>query len=458
MARLASDEIRSVKTVFYDDLDTVRFGNDIADEVRKTRDLAAMGSVMVSMLAGNVAPILSQAQSYDNQLLLAMVSSGDGANDSEDRLAFLRLARAGFVRVGLLKSLSGDNPPGGERYTLMNVFRASLADAEFVLSGWPELNSSRELRREVLGCLDRAPAGRMSATVPANVAARIEGLRELDRNLRQPPNGISLVDRAGGDPLEVRVNAMLSTAGPDDNAVRDAASVVTARARRDATSLNSRSNWYRLIEWELQESEPPRDSVLRVLREVVDMSYNSMVSESLGDDGMSLSAGYAYAADTAAGEFTPGQSPGKRWADLNLTPGKGNWLRWSDVPELLTNIQVLSTDARLEELERRQGAYITRYRMAHSWGVSIRIALPGAVATAVVPGFAASLITSATPIQAASVGALTGVATLVAGTPGVRAFRRRNMAKEEERLKSRDDRNAIRTGAAGWLERVRGRP
>jgi hypothetical protein len=355
MAKLASDEIRPVKAVFYDGLDTVRFGNDVTGEVRKARALAAMGDVMVSMLAGNIAPILSQAQSYDNQLLLELISPEGGTADSEDRLAFLQLARAGFVRVGLLKSGPGDAPPDGEYYTLMNFFRASLANTEFVLSGWPELNSSLDLRREVLGCLDQVPAGRMSAAVPASVAARVEGLRELDRNLRQSPQGISLVSPAGGDPLEGRVNRRLAAMGADGDPVRDAASAVSARARREAMSLNSRSNWYRLIEWGSQDSGPVRDSALRILRDIVDLNYNAMVSESLSDDGMSLSAGNEHAAYTAAEEFSPGQSPGKRWADLSPTPGKANWLRWSDVPELLTKIQVLSTDARLEELVPRLG-------------------------------------------------------------------------------------------------------
>ena len=219
-------------------------------------------------------------------------------------------------------------------------------------------------------------------------------------------------------------------------------------------SLNNRSSWYLLIERISQDSDPAQNSALRVLRDVVDLNYNAMVSESLGDDGMSLSAGHEDAADTAADEFTPGWSPGKRWADLNPTPGKGNWLRWSNIPDLLTDLEVLSPGGRLAELSARQSEWVAGYQTRHSWRISAKIALPGAVGTAVT-GFGTSLMTSATPGQAAGVAALTGVATLVAATPGVRALRGRNAAREEERLRSRDERSTIRTGAAGWLERMR---
>ena len=453
MVNFALGENHPMKAVFYDDLDTVRFSNDVSDKERKARDLAAMGDVMVGMLAGRVAAILSQAQSYDNQLLLTLISPEGGKADRDDMRAFIRLARTGFVRVGLMENGPAADPPDGGRYTLINMLRTSLADPMFLLSGWPELNSNVDLRNEVLDCLNRAPSGRMSAGVPAGIAARVEGLREFDRSLRQSPRGIRIV-RQADEPLETRINNMLRIMGADADAVRQAAAKVFEHATCEKMSLNSRSSWYLLIERISQDSDPVQDSALRVLRNIVDLNYNAMVSESLGDDGMSLSAGHENAADTAADEFTPGWSPGKRWADLSPTPGKGNWLRWSDMPDLLADLEVLSPGGRLAELRVRQSEWVTGYETRHSWRVSAKIALPGAVGTAVT-GLGTSLITSATPGQAAGVAALAGVATLVAATPRARALRGRNMAREEERLRSRDERSAIRTGAAGWLERMR---
>ena len=453
MTNFASDENRLVKAVFYDDLDTVRFSNNVRDKERKARDLAAMGDVMVGMLVGRIAAILSQAQSCDNQLLLTLISPEGSRADRDDMRAFLRLARNGFVRVGLMENGPAADPADGERYTLMNIFRTSLANPTFLLSGWPELNSDLDLRNEVLGCLNRAPHSRMSAEVPAGIAARVEGLRELDRSLRQSPQGIRIV-RQADEPLKTRINKMLRIMGTDGDAVRHAAAEVFEHAMRGKMSLNSRSSWYLLIERISQDADPAQDSALQVLRDVVDLNYNAMVSESLDDDGMSLSAGHEGAADTAADEFTPGWSPGKRCADLSPTQNKGNWLRWSDIPELLTDLEVLSPGGRLAELRARQSEWVAGYETKHSWHLSAKIALPGAVGTAVT-GFGTSLITSATPGQAAGVAALTGVATLVAATPGVRALRGRNTAREEERLRSRDERSAIRTGAAGWLDRMR---
>jgi hypothetical protein len=386
-----------------------------------------------------------------------LISSEENKNraDREDRLAFLRLARAGFVRVGLMENGPAADAPGGERYTLMNMFRTSLADPKFVLSGWPELNENRDLRREVLACLNHAGAWRMSDEVPAKVAARIEALRDFDRNLRASPQGIRIV-RQAEKPLGVRVTSMLQIVDANGDAVRQAAKRVTERARRDNTSLNSRSNWYRLIELESKYSDAVQYSALMALRDIVDINYNAMVNESLNDEGMSLSAEYAEAADTAAHEFTPGQFPGKRWADLSHAEGTGNWLRWAEMPQLLAELEVLSPDARLRELETRHAEWITSYEARRSWGVSIRTALPAAAGT-VVTSFATSVMTGAMPGQAAGAAALTGAATLVAGTPTIRAWKERNSARLENRSISNDERHAIRTGAAGWLERIRRR-
>lgn len=456
MAKFASDEIRPVKAVFYDDLDTVRFGDGLTGDERKARTVTAMGNIMGSMLVGNIALLLSQPQSFDNRLLLEIISPNDNPDGREDRLAFLRLTRSGFVQVGLMKGVIGDGSSAAEGYTLINAFRAALANHAFVFSGWPELNYSPDLRSEVLGCLDRAPGGRMSTAVPAEVAARVEGLREFDQNLRQSPNGIRVVNPATGDRLETRVNDMLQTMAPESYAVRDAAAVLAARAQRDKISLDIRSNWYRLIDWNAHQPDSAPASALHVLRDIVDLNYNAIVNETLGDDGMSLSAGQKEAADTAAKNFTPGRSPGEIWADLTPTPGKGGWLRWSDVPGLLEKLQVLSADGRLTELEKNQGERIIRYQEEHSWGVSIKIAFLPAAGSAVIAA-SGTLATGVGPGQAVSAGAITGVATLLASTPAGRALKARNMAKKEERLRLRDERSAIRAGEARWLERIRSR-
>jgi hypothetical protein len=455
MANFAPGENRPVRTVFYDDLDTVRFSNDVIGKARKARDLTAMGNVMMGMVAGRIAAMLSQAQSYDNQLLLTLTSPEGSRADRDDMRAFLQLARTGFVQVTLMENGPAADPPDGERYTLMNMFRTSLTNPKFVLSGWPELNSNLDLRNEIRSCLDRAPYGRISDEIPAGIAARIEGLREFDWSLRRSPQGIRIVHQAD-KPLGYRINNMLRIMSSGD-AARHAAGEVFKQAIPEKMNLNSRSSWYILIDRVSRDSDSTQDSAFRVLRDIVDLSYNAMISESLSNDGMSLSAGHEEAADTAARQFTPGQTPGKRWADLSPAQGsKGNWLRWSDIPDLLADLEMLSPNGRLTELRARQSEWSAGYETRHAWGVSIRIALPDAMGAAI-SGLATSLITSATPGQAAGVAVLTGTATIVARTPAVRALKERNITGVEERLISRDERRAIRTGAAGWLERIRRR-
>lgn len=444
---------QSFSSVFYDDLDTVRFGIDVNDKTRKARSVTACGDLMMGMIIENIAPILSQAQSYDNQLVLTLISPEGNRAAREDRINFLRLASAGLVRVGLMEDAPAADPPDGERYTLMNIFRTSLANPDFVLSGWPELNSDLDLRQEIHAFLG-SPGGRISAHVPAAIAARIEGLREFDHALRSTPQGIKIVRRARS-PLTSHIDSILQALDPDSCGVREAAERIIEQARHDEVGLNNRSNWYTLIGREEQIQGIKQGSPLRLLRDIVDLAYNAMASESLKDEGMSLSAAHRESALSAAQELAPGHSPGQRWADLTLAPGTGSWLRWSDVPALLAELRPLSPDARLRELKTRHSEQIVEYETTHSWGISARIALPDAVGVAM-SGFATSLITSATPEQAAVVGLLTGIATIVARTPVARAFREGDAARLAERVMSRDERNTIRTGAANWLDRMRG--
>src|SRR6202040_3810136 len=110
-------------------------------------------------------------QSFDNQLILTLISAEGERADRDDRLGFLRLVSTGFIQIGLMENGPAADPPDGERYTLMNMFRTSLANRSFLLSGWPELNDNPGLRSEVLDCLNRTLGERMSPGVPPNIAA-----------------------------------------------------------------------------------------------------------------------------------------------------------------------------------------------------------------------------------------------------------------------------------------------
>jgi hypothetical protein len=440
-------DLDTARPVYFGDLDTVRFANDVNDDVRQARAVTVMADLMVGMLADNVAPMLSQPQSFDNQLLLNLLSA---ESPGEDRLAFFRLAQTGFVRVGLLKRNGGYVPAGRDPYTVISAFGAALANSAFELSGWPELNSNPELRQEVLHHLDD-PDARMGSTVPSAVAARVSGLVALDRSLARSPTGITIVEHAAST-LGRRVTGMLRTVSTNDESLREAHSALARVAAANLDELNSRSGWYGLIRQLTGIAAATREAV----RDIVDVNYNQMVAESLGGKGTSLSVGEDEIAQAAADQFTPGMGPGRQLADLRPGSGRGDWLHWSDVSRLLPDLQVLSRDDRLSELERLQKAFRVDYDMTHSWGITTRISLLGAAGTFVI-SLGSSLLTGADLEQAAASGGLMGTAILLGASPVARAVKRHQLARIERRVSAGDDRNAIRAGAAAWIDTLQPR-
>lgn len=454
------------KRIFYDDLDTVRFGDSAADMARLAGGVTSLGSVMTGLLIGGVAPIFSQAQIFDCKPLLALATPAEeDPAQRADRLAFLKLARRGHLAVGLLE---GDGQTGRLEGapSLMNAFQASVANPGFLFSGWPELDRVPELRREVLESLSR-PDGRLSPNLPDPVAARIEGLRDLDDALRGSASAFRLVRRPAQS-LSGRVEAAIRDVGvgrdEDDGgggdgrvtgeAIRRIAATVAARAKQDGVSLESRSGWYLVIDLESIE-RPGEKEELQALREIVDFSYNAMVGESLTNDGVSLTMRAKIAAEAAAGEFTPGQAPGERWADLVPDLGRGEWLRWSIIPDLMTEFEgLVSPESRLRELRTHKAEWIADFDKGHSWGISVRVALPSAV-VGVTSTFASSVLGGTGVEQALATSALAGALTLVAATPGVRAFNEWREARLKKSLTARDDRAAVRTSAAAWLNWLR---
>jgi hypothetical protein len=453
MVHVSDGDIGASGFVFYDDLDTVRFAASLPEKEASLRDLSATGNVMLGLIVDDIAPVLSQSQALDNSLLLTLMAAEGDRVSRDDRQAFFELLRAGFVRVGIMDQGLSDDPPDGERHTLLNAFRTSLKNSQFVLSGWPELRD-QELRLAVLDYLDH-DRSQLGTVVDRHLEARVDGLLELDRNLRATPQALKFIPGPAGDPLDARVMSVAGSLETDGEPVRKAASVITGHAVRHNISLKSRSNWYRLIDEHTADLDSRHTSAYSALREIVDGSYNMQVSESLRDDGTCLSPKYGNVADDLARRLTPGLTPGMTWAEV-LPQGGDNLLRWSAIPELLREFQVLSPQARLRELERRRIEAVAVYRTEHGWASSIRIALPWTTLSSSV-AMASGLITDVSPGRAAIATALTGIVTLVSGTPVAKAFSRRRLAREEQRLmESADERHAIRAGAAGWLDGIRG--
>ena len=82
------------KLHYYSLLDTVQFTRTVAPETFISRALNVTGLLMLDVLIGNAAPLLSQTQAFDNALLLAQLAA-----PSEDSRSFLRLVRKGLIQV-----------------------------------------------------------------------------------------------------------------------------------------------------------------------------------------------------------------------------------------------------------------------------------------------------------------------------------------------------------------------
>ena len=225
------------KYVYYDDLDTVRFADSVPAREKPARSVTALGTVMTGLLIGDVAPVLSRAQSCDCEPLLALTTPVAERAAQDDRLAFLKLVRRGYIEVTLPEGAPAADAPDGKRYTVLNGFRSWVADRGFVFSGWPELNGNPDLRQEILGSL-ASPDGRPSADLPDHVAARIDGLRELDGALNQSPAGIRVV-RTAAQPLSGRIAAAALPAAIGGLGVSFASSLLTGAGVEQAAAASA---------------------------------------------------------------------------------------------------------------------------------------------------------------------------------------------------------------------------
>jgi hypothetical protein len=442
-----------VSEVFYDDLDTVRFGSGVSAADRKARGITAMGTLMLGLLVGNAAPLLSQAQAFDGELILGLLGQPRDTEQRGDRLAILRLARQGYFRVGILDSeaLRAD-PPDGERYTLINAFRSALGGAGFVFSGWPEL-ADPELRPELLSCLDHAP-DQLGSLAGSDVADRVEGLRELDRNLRQGSGqgALKVVRPVASQGLRERVRADLADGASGDPELANAAEWLLGEVDADrAGRFGSRSGWYSLL-----DQYKRTGGAVTTVRDIVDGHYNAIVAESMGAPGISLSCGDEEAACLLATHYGLSEGTGERAVNLVADPRRAGWLRWTQVPELLETLDDLSPDRRLDHLVREHSDFVGTYQSDNRLGVSLKVALPAGI-VAGLAAFGAAPIAGPGIAAAAAQAAVTGAVTMVAAVPAFRRagdrYRRRLTHREGEQWQS-----SIRTGSAAWPDAILRKP
>ncbi len=462
--RAASAARRPTVTAFYGDLDPLRFIREAHVLGAPAAAATASGSVMLGLLLGGTVPLLSYNQAFDSQMILQLASDVHTRAAREDRLAFLRLARDGYIKVGLLEPVLIDEPPDGQKYTLLNAFRSALARRKTFFSGWPELNGEFEdLRPDILDRLDHAP-GQMEELVGAEVAARIEGLRIFSANLRQAQQegrrSIRVIrPHPQQQSLESRLRGDLLGDLPIGGDIGPVATWIYDNADRLDINLNLQSEWITWANRYLSEHGAAADRGVAALMDLVNAHFIQIQAESHGAHGLSLACRESEAERLLTADMPRSAESGKRLSQLVHDAGQGRWLSWGQLPELLDQMALLSTgdapttaEARLRYLEADHQDWVGRYATDHDVGASVRLAIPQSVLVAGTTATEA-LIAGASPAQVAGVAAVGAIVTLAAATPAARRQERRGRKKVEEHEAKRWQRE-FRTGSAAWPRRI----
>ena len=445
----------SAVTVFYGDLDPTRFQRDVARQGLAGPSLSVSGTIMLGLLVGNVVPLLSRNQAFDHQLILGLASGVDGAA-SDDQVGLFRLAREGYLKVGLLDRWRID-PVGDEKFTLWNAFRSALATPEMVFSGWPELNGDdgQELRRNLLARMGRTP-GRITDLVEDHVARRIVGLFEFSENLLDgQKKGLQSVTAItpGREQLslEERIRSALQDESHDSEGITAAARWIFDQAeRRPDIDLTMQSAW---ITWADRYQEIRGDDAVPAaagLKDFVNGQFIVLQGESHGAQGWSLQGRDGEAMRLLADRVFESAEYGERLIALAPQTDVGNWISWAQLPDLLGATAVYHTaEERLRYLEDRHANLVALYKSEHRLGVSLRVGMPAAVAAALTAA-TASLVPLPPAIDA---GLGAGIVTLAVLTPVVRQAERRTLRKLEK-MEARRPEKSIRAGSGAWPDRL----
>ena len=455
---------RSAVTAFYGDLDPARYIRDGEKIGTPATAVTASGTIMLGLLIGGTVPLLSHNQAFDNQMILRLASSVQDKAARQDRLAFLRLVKDGYVKVGLLESVLIDDPPDGEKYTLLNAFRYALARPATYFSGWPELNGDFEaIRPDMLDRLDHSP-GQMEELVGADVAARIEGLRIFSARLYEAQKqGLRSVRVVRPGPrqqgLEARLRRDMLGDRPVPGGIGAVASWIFDNADRRGINLGLQSEWITWANRYLGEYGPGAAEGVAALKDLVTAHYIQIQAESYEADGLSLACREPSTEGLLAADMGLPADDGKRLARLVHDAGQGGWLSWGQLPDLVAGMELLSTgealttaEARLRYLEADHQDWAGRYATENSVGASIRLALPPSLVAAGT-ATAGALMTGASPAQAAGFAAVTAVVTVAAATPPVRQLEKRRRQKVEQHEAERWQAE-FRTGSAAWPRRI----
>lgn len=239
------------KLIYHDLLDTVRTSslNKDKKKVAKARFMGA-ANLMLSVLIGET-PVISQTHAFDSSIILTTIES------LEDTSAFRSLLRRGFIRVKLF-----------HQENLKNAFKKKLKDPKFVFSGWPELEKGEVERKAIEMFLN----GDKITSFTENVRSRLEAINCLNADISQ-----SKYTKNAKVPEVLLKDYIHSAALIENTKLKSVIDIL------DKLESNDRSRHYKTLD-KMKISNNIRETT----RELVDMYYNKVISDSLGVDCVSL--------------------------------------------------------------------------------------------------------------------------------------------------------------------------
>lgn len=431
--------------VYYSILDTVNFNPQRPRVELEQLRVSAAGTLMLGILIGNTNAVLTDAQVFDNRLIIDIVSQFD--RESE---AFLHLVRRGRLQARLLQAPSLE-AQSSRRITFVDTFVAALNRPNFVSSAWPGLEDP-SIRQAVATAIAGGADPSKEFDDP-ELIQRITAIRELSDSFELASKGSSLALAPrpvfGHRLIRVMENLRLN---PE---TQEAADWILRAAAEQADNLEYRSTWYRIV-----EAVPASvlDGTSRAtLLDGVNSVYNEAVSRRLNCDP-DISFSDLKVVDAATGAGLTGQW-GLRVVKLAQDPAVQDVMTWSLVRQILPHLESFTDpQARLSYLINEFSECFGRERLEKNTATWLRVRAPQQIVTkmAAIGTAEAGLVVSSAlggSHLAQAVGALVGVVTVLGGIPTIR----RIMAAREQNMAAREIANVRMTltrNSSAWVQHL----